>query len=139
MTRRTDVRGGEAPTVGTDVWERACQAKAPDERHHVPGVALVFEGGGMRASYTCAIAQTLLEHGLDFDFVCGISAGSSNTVNYVSRDIWRTRVSFTDFVLDPRFGGMKHLFQYLAGHVAADAHDGNAAGARGCGDGGDGV
>ena len=111
MTRRTDVRGGEAPTVGTDVWERACQAKAPDERHHVPGVALVFEGGGMRASYTCAIAQTLLEHGLDFDFVCGISAGSSNTVNYVSRDIWRTRVSFTDFVLDPRFGGMKTFLQ----------------------------
>ena len=105
-----DKKQADIPT-GQQAWERAQRATAPTQRLHVPDVALVFEGGGMRASYTCAIAQALLEQGLDFDFVCGISAGSSNTVNFVSRDIWRTRVSFTDFVLDPRFGGVKTFLQ----------------------------
>lgn len=74
-------------------------------------VALVFEGGGMRASYTAGLAVLLMEQGVEFDFVCGISAGSSHTANFVSRDIHRTRVSFTDFVLDPHFGGFKTFMQ----------------------------
>lgn len=37
----------------------------------------------------------------------GISAGSSNTANYVSRDPWRARHSFTDFAADPRFGNWR--------------------------------
>lgn len=73
----------------------------------VPGVALVFEGGGMRASYTSGMVNTLIEAGLAFPFVGGISAGSSNAVNYLLGDTWRTRVSFTDLVLDSRFGGLK--------------------------------
>ena len=56
--------------------------------------ALVFEGGGYRASYTAGIARVLLEQGIDFGYVCGISAGASHTVDYVSRDLWRTRVAF---------------------------------------------
>lgn len=70
----------------------------------VTGTALVFEGGGMRASYTSGLAVALLEAGLHLDWVGGISAGSSNTANYVSRDAWRARHSFTDFAADPRFG-----------------------------------
>jgi predicted acylesterase/phospholipase RssA len=38
------------------------------------------------------------------DFVAGISAGSSNAVNYLSRDPARARRSFVDFADDPRFG-----------------------------------
>jgi predicted patatin/cPLA2 family phospholipase len=70
----------------------------------VTGTALVFEGGGMRASYTSGLLVALLEAGLHLDWVGGISAGSSNAVNYLSRDPWRARHSFTDFVSDPRFG-----------------------------------
>ena len=43
--------------------------------------------------------------------VCGISAGSSHTVNYLSGDIWRTRASFTDLVMEPEFGGAKTFAQ----------------------------
>lgn len=68
------------------------------------GTALVFEGGGMRASYTSGMVVALLEAGVHLDWVGGISAGSSNTANYVSRDPWRARHSFTDFAADPRFG-----------------------------------
>lgn len=71
---------------------------------NVTDVALVLEGGGMRASYTSGLVNVLLENGLYLDWVGGISAGSSLLSNYLSRDAWRNRHSFTDFVTDPRFG-----------------------------------
>ncbi|QOS67395.1 patatin family protein [Eggerthella guodeyinii] len=73
---------------------------------NIPDVALIIEGGGMRASYTAGAVVTLLERQLNFGRVYGISAGSSHTVNYVSRDIARTKASFVDLVKDPRFGGL---------------------------------
>lgn len=73
---------------------------------NIEDVALVFEGGGMRASYTSAVVNTLVENNLFFNNVYGVSAGSSNSVNYLSRDLWRTRVSFTELSDDPQFGGI---------------------------------
>lgn len=72
----------------------------------VPDVALIIEGGGMRASYTAGAIITLLERNLNFPKVYGISAGASHTVNYLSRDIERTKESFVDLVKDANFGGM---------------------------------
>lgn len=74
--------------------------------NNVFNTALIFEGGGMRASYTSAVANVLLENDIYFDNVYGLSAGSSNAVNYVSRDKERTKRSFVDFVTDPEFGGL---------------------------------
>jgi predicted patatin/cPLA2 family phospholipase len=76
----------------------------PPLASNVHDVALIFEGGGMRAAYTCAVVQTLLAEGIYFDWVAGISAGSSNTVNYLSRDPERAKVSFVEFAADPNFG-----------------------------------
>jgi predicted patatin/cPLA2 family phospholipase len=73
--------------------------------NNVKDTALIFEGGGMRASYTAGFLNTLLENEIYFDYVAGISAGSSHTVNYVSRDMDRAKRSFVDLVLDPKFGG----------------------------------
>ncbi len=69
--------------------------------------AVVFEGGGMRASYSAGVVAALLEAGVHSDFVAGISAGSSCTVNYVSRDAARARRSFVDLAQDPRFGNLR--------------------------------
>src|SRR5690625_2748952 len=66
--------------------------------------ALLFEGGGMRASYTSGMVVALLEEGIHAPFVAGISAGASNTANYLSCDAPRARTSFTDFAADPNFG-----------------------------------
>ena len=63
-------------------------------RNNVFDCALVFEGGGYRAAYTCAFANVLLEQGIYFDYVCGLSAGASNSVNYLSRDRRRVREAF---------------------------------------------
>ncbi len=73
--------------------------------NNIKDTALIFEGGGMRASYTAGFLNTLLEDELYFDYVAGISAGSSHSVNYISRDIERSKKSFVDLVRDPDFGG----------------------------------
>lgn len=71
--------------------------------------ALIFEGGGMRGSYTAACVVELIERGVDAGWVGGISAGASHTFNYLSRDVWRARTSFTDFAANPQFGGWRSL------------------------------
>ncbi len=80
-------------------------------KNNINDTALIFEGGGMRASYTAGILNTLLENDIYFNYVTGISAGSSHTVNYISRDKERAKKSFVDFVKDPNFGGWKSFFK----------------------------
>ncbi|MGO1183810.1 MAG: patatin-like phospholipase family protein [Micrococcaceae bacterium] len=72
--------------------------------NNLTDTALLFEGGGMRASYTSGMVIALLEAGIHADFVAGISAGSSNTCNYLTRDPVRARTSFVEFAADPQFG-----------------------------------
>ncbi len=78
-------------------------------QNNIFDTALIFEGGGMRASYTAGVVNTLLENELYFDFVAGISAGASHSVNYLSRDPIRARRCFIDIVKDPNFGGKWHM------------------------------
>ncbi|WP_235810709.1 patatin-like phospholipase family protein [Tractidigestivibacter scatoligenes] len=75
--------------------------------NNVHGCALVIEGGAMRASYVSGLVNVLLEQGIYFDYVCGISAGATVATNYVSRDMVRTKRSFVDFAANPQMGGMK--------------------------------
>ena len=71
---------------------------------NVTDTALVFEGGGMRAAYSSGVLAGLLESEVHCDWVGGISAGSSCTVNYVTRDAARAERSFVDFAAEPQFG-----------------------------------
>lgn len=75
---------------------------------NAPDVALVFEGGGMRASYSSGVLTALLEAEVYTGWVGGISAGSSCTANYLVRDAGRARKSFTDFASEDQFGGLSH-------------------------------
>ena len=79
--------------------------------NNIKDVALIFEGGGMRASYTAGFVNTLLENELYFDYIAGISAGASHCANYISRDIDRSKRCFVDFVLDPNFGSWKSFLK----------------------------
>lgn len=105
-----------AGTLSAKSEER--RTDAPTLESNVFGTALLFEGGSMRAAYTSAVATYLLERGVYFDQVYGVSAGSSNLVNYLSRDLWRTSSSFTEFMDDPRAGNVGTL---LRGKGAFDA------------------
>ena len=74
--------------------------------------ALLFEGGSMSVAYTCAVTAYLLEQGVYFDNVYGVSSGSSNAVNYVSRDINRAVGSFTEFIALPNIGDWKTFLMH---------------------------
>ena len=71
----------------------------------IKDVALIFEGGGLRASYTAGVPVTMLEEGIEFSDVYGISAGSSHAGNFISKDIWRTKTSFVEFFAIPGVAG----------------------------------
>ena len=73
--------------------------------HGPDDVALVFESGGMRGAYTAGLVRVMLEAGLSFPWVGGISAGCTNTCNFVSRDTWRTREAYLGLTTDPQAGG----------------------------------
>lgn len=87
-------------------------------RIDAPDVALVFEGGGMRNSYTAAALDLLLAEGVRTGWVGGISAGSTHTANYLAGDRIRVRQAFVDFARDPNFGGWK---SFLRGRGFFDA------------------
>ncbi|WP_040423093.1 patatin-like phospholipase family protein [Corynebacterium lipophiloflavum] len=69
--------------------------------------ALIIEGGGTRNSYTAPAIVKFIENNVQFGWVGGVSAGSVHTLNYASRDAQRARVTFTDFVGHPNFGGLR--------------------------------
>lgn len=75
-------------------------------RSNVTDTALIFEGGGMRASYSSGVLAALLDAGIHTDWVAGISAGSTCVANYVSRDAARARRSFVDLAAHPQFGNL---------------------------------
>lgn len=69
-----------------------------------PDIALVFEGGGMRAAFSAGLLNALLEAGIVTGWVGGISAGSSCTANYLVQDQLRSRKSFVDLAAEKDFG-----------------------------------
>lgn len=73
--------------------------------NNIHNCALIIEGGGMRASYTSGFVNTLIENQIFFNYVAGVSAGASCSVNYLSRDTVRTKKSFVELVEDKNFGG----------------------------------
>ncbi|RVU97229.1 patatin family protein [Coriobacteriales bacterium OH1046] len=60
------------------------------------------------------MANMLLEKGVQFSFVCGVSAGASHTVNYLSRDPWRVKGAFT--MLPDRIPEAGGFLSMLSGH-----------------------
>ena len=52
---------------------------------------MVLEGGAMRGIFTAGVLDYLMEQERWFSYVAGVSAGSSNAADYVSRQIGRTR------------------------------------------------
>lgn len=108
MTAETASTTGSAPTAPTAAATGGAAAPLATNVHDC---ALVFEGGGFRASYTAGIVNVLLDQHIYFDYVCGLSAGASHTVDYVSRDRVRVRRSFIDFATLPDKGGLRSILR----------------------------
>ena len=79
---------------GTDAAEKCRRPEHPIVQPNVTDCALAFEGGGYRGSFSAGFANVLLAARIAFPYVCGVSAGASNAVNYASQDRVRTREAF---------------------------------------------
>lgn len=51
---------------------------------------LILEGGAVRGIFTAGVLDRLMENGLYFPYVIGVSAGGGNAMSYVSRQKGRT-------------------------------------------------
>ena len=60
----------------------------------------------MRGMFTAGVMDVLMEHGIDFDGVIGVSAGAAFGCNYKSKQIGRVIRYNTKFCRDKRYSGL---------------------------------
>lgn len=82
-------------------------------------VALVVEGGGMRAVVSAGMIYALMEAGICFPYVCGVSAGASIASSVLTDDPPRLRRSFVDLAGEKEFGGLR---SFVRGQGYFNAH-----------------
>lgn len=73
--------------------------------------ALVLEGGAFRGQYTAGIVDTLLAHHIEFHSVIGVSAGSLNGVNFVSKQYGRAANININYRHDRHYISMARVFK----------------------------
>ena len=72
---------------------------------------LVLEGGGMRGLFTAGVMDVLMEHGICFDGIVGVSAGATFGCNYKSRQPGRVLRYNIRFKGEPRYMGLRSLLR----------------------------
>ncbi len=70
---------------------------------------LVLEGGAMRGLFTAGVIDVMMEQGIEFDGLVGVSAGSSFGCNYKSRQSGRVLRYNLRYGKDPRYMGLRSL------------------------------
>lgn len=65
----------------------------------------------MRGLYTVGALDLLMEKGVSFDYVIGVSAGACNGVSFVSGQKGRNYRVNTEFLDDPRYMGVRSLLK----------------------------
>lgn len=70
---------------------------------------LVLEGGGLRGGFTSGVLEYLMEKGIEFDRVIGVSAGACVGASFVSRQKGRNRIVNVEYPSDKRYMGFRHL------------------------------
>lgn len=89
-------------------------------------IALALEGGSLRCLFSAGVTDVMLEEGLAFDGVFGVSAGALTGVNFVSGQKGRTAEVNLSYVNDPRYMGLRSLllhrsifnFDFLFGEIS---------------------
>ncbi len=72
---------------------------------------LVLEGGAMRGMFTAGVMDVLMESGVEFNGVVGVSAGAAFGCNYKSGQIGRVIRYNTRFCNDKRYCGLGVLLK----------------------------
>lgn len=88
--------------------------------------ALALEGGSLRCLFSAGVTDLMMEKGLEWDGVIGVSAGALTGVNIVSQQKGRTAAVNIGYVNDPRYMGFRSLvknrsifnFDFLFGELS---------------------
>ncbi len=72
---------------------------------------LVLEGGAMRGMFTCGVTDYLMEKGVRFDGMVGVSAGAAFGCNYKSGQPGRAIRYNKDYCRDKRFCSIRSLIK----------------------------
>ena len=82
-------------------------------------MGLVLEGGGMRGVFTCGVLDYFMDHGIEFPYAVGVSAGACNGLSYVSHQRGRAKYSNIDMMEKYHYIGLKYLWYQ---HSILDQH-----------------
>ncbi len=88
--------------------------------------ALALEGGSLRCLFTCGVTDLMMDEGIEWDGIIGVSAGALTGVNIVSGQKGRTAEVNLGYVNDPRYMGFRSLiknrsifnFDFLFGEIS---------------------
>ena len=72
---------------------------------------LILEGGAMRGMFTAGVIDVMMENGIDFDGVIGVSAGAAFGCNYKSKQIGRVIRYNMKYCNDKRYSGIGSLIK----------------------------
>lgn len=72
---------------------------------------LILEGGAMLGMFTAGVIDVMMENGIAYDGVVGVSAGAAFGCNYKSKQIGRVLRYNTKFVRDKRYCGLRVLLK----------------------------
>lgn len=72
---------------------------------------LVLEGGAMRGLFTAGVLDVLMEAGVKFDGIVGVSAGACFGCNYKSHQPGRAARYNIRYCRDPRYSGLRSLLR----------------------------
>ena len=74
--------------------------------------ALVLEGGGMRGVFTSGVLDWMIDHGITFPYLVGVSAGSSNALSFAAHQRGRAKYTFADLQMERHYLGVRNIFRY---------------------------
>ncbi len=72
--------------------------------------ALVLEGGTFRPLFSCGVMDALLDSGVEFPYLVGVSAGISDATSYVAKQKGRDIEIIKKYRNDKRYVGFRNLF-----------------------------
>ncbi len=71
---------------------------------------VVDVGGGLRGIYGAGVLDYCLEHGIQFDYCIGVSAGSANLASYLGKQKGRNYRFYTKYASRRQYMGIRNLF-----------------------------
>ncbi|MBO6138322.1 MAG: patatin family protein [Lachnospiraceae bacterium] len=98
-------------------------------------LGIIDVGGGLRGIYGAGILDHCLDKGIEFDYCCGVSAGSANLCSYIARQkkrnyrsymcyaFRREYMSFGNFIRTGSYLDLDYVFGTLCVHDGEDPMD----------------